>query len=98
MYFCNILCFVVLQTLCSVMKNIFLTQVFPLYSYIFAMIVQLSSILIKYIIGFCISTPKTKAGIRSIPMPQPLIDALYPYQEKGYLFGGETPYTLKNFL
>ena len=44
-----------------------------------------------------ISTPKTKAGIRSIPMPKPLIDALCPYQEKGYLFGGETPYTLKKF-
>ena len=44
-----------------------------------------------------ISTPKTKAGIRSIPMPKPLIDALCPYQEKGYLFGGETPYTLKQF-
>ncbi len=44
-----------------------------------------------------ISTPKTKAGIRTIPMPQPLIDALCPYQEKGYLFGGETPYTLKQF-
>ena len=44
-----------------------------------------------------ISTPKTKAGIRTIPMPKPLIDALCPYQEKGYLFGGESPYTLKQF-
>lgn len=35
--------------------------------------------------------------IRTIPMPKPLVDALYPYQEKGYLFGGETPYILKKF-
>ena len=30
-------------------------------------------------------------------MPKPLIDALCPYQEKGYLFGEDTPYTLKKF-
>ena len=44
-----------------------------------------------------VSTPKTKAGIRSIPMPKPLVDALCPFQEKGYLFGEKNPYTLKQF-
>lgn len=36
-----------------------------------------------------ITTPKTKAGIRSLPMIEPLLQALTPTEETGFVIGGE---------
>ena len=44
-----------------------------------------------------ITTPKTKAGIRSIPVIKPLEDALKPLQMAGYIIGRENPLTLSAF-
>ncbi len=40
-----------------------------------------------------ISSPKTKAGIRSIPMIEPLQKMLVPFEESGFIIGGENPLT-----
>lgn len=40
-----------------------------------------------------ITLPKTKAGIRSIPMIEPLQKALMPFEESGFIIGGENPLT-----
>ena len=42
----------------------------------------------------CITTPKTKAGIRTIPMIEPLKQALSPFEESGFIIGGEQPITM----
>jgi len=44
-----------------------------------------------------ITTPKTKAGIRSIPLSEPLAKTLYPFEKEGFVIGGEKPYTLSKF-
>lgn len=44
-----------------------------------------------------ITTPKTKAGIRTIPMVKPLEAALSPFQETGYIVGGSEPFTLSAY-
>ena len=44
-----------------------------------------------------ITTPKTKAGIRSIPIIEPLLQALTPFEESGYVIGGEMPLTLSAY-
>lgn len=44
-----------------------------------------------------ISPPKTKASIRSIPLSEPLIFALHPFLEKGFVVGGEKPLTLSAY-
>ena len=44
-----------------------------------------------------ITTPKTKAGIRAIPMIEPLLQALLPFEETGYVIGGEKPLTLSAY-
>ena len=44
-----------------------------------------------------ITTPKTEAGIRTIPMIEPLLQALTPFEEKGYIIGGESPLTLSAY-
>ena len=40
-----------------------------------------------------ITTPKTKAGIRSIPLIEPLQKVLTPFEESGFVIGGENPLT-----
>ena len=45
----------------------------------------------------CITTPKTKAGIRTIPMIEPLKQALSPFEESGFIIGGEKPITLSTY-
>lgn len=42
----------------------------------------------------CITTPKTKAGIRTIPMIEPLKQALSPFNESGFIIGGDEPITM----
>ena len=42
----------------------------------------------------CITTPKTKAGVRTIPMIEPLKQALSPFEETGFIIGGENPITM----
>ena len=44
-----------------------------------------------------ITTPKTKAGIRSIPMIKPLEIALSPFKKSGFIVGGESPFTLSAY-
>ncbi len=44
-----------------------------------------------------ITTPKTKAGIRTIPMIEALLQALTPFEETGYVIGGEKPLTLSAY-
>ena len=45
-----------------------------------------------------ITTPKTKAGIRAIPMIDALHDALKPFGKSGYIVGsGETPLSLSAY-
>ena len=44
-----------------------------------------------------ITTPKTKAGIRAIPMIEPLLQALTPTEETGFVIGGEKPLTLSAY-
>ncbi len=41
-----------------------------------------------------ITTPKTKAGIRTIPLIEPLRQALSPFEESGFIIGGEEPITM----
>ncbi len=45
----------------------------------------------------CISTPKTKAGIRSIPLTEPLKHMLQPFEKSGFIVGGESPYSLSSY-
>ena len=45
----------------------------------------------------CISTPKTKAGIRSIPLTEPLKQLLRPFETSGFVIGGEKPYSLSSY-
>ena len=40
-----------------------------------------------------VTTPKTKAGIRSIPLIEPLQKALSPFEKTGFIIGGENPLT-----
>lgn len=42
----------------------------------------------------CVTTPKTKAGFRTIPMIEPLKLALAPFEESGFIIGGEQPITM----
>ena len=44
-----------------------------------------------------ITTPKTKAGIRAIPLIEPLLQALIPTEETGFVIGGENPLTLSAY-
>lgn len=44
-----------------------------------------------------ITTPKTKAGIRSIPLIRPLEEILSPFGKAGYVIGGNKPYTLSAY-
>ncbi len=44
-----------------------------------------------------ITTPKTKAGIRDIPVVDPLSAILTPAEECGFIVGGESPLTLSSF-
>lgn len=44
-----------------------------------------------------ISSPKTKAGIRSIPMIEALSQALTPFEESGFIIGGDAPLTLSAY-
>lgn len=41
-----------------------------------------------------ITTPKTKAGIRTIPLIEPLRQALLPFEESGFIIGGDEPITM----
>ncbi len=41
-----------------------------------------------------ITTPKTKAGVRTIPLIEPLRQALSPFEESGFIVGGEEPITM----
>ena len=45
----------------------------------------------------CITTPKTKAGTRSIPLTEPLKQMLQPFEKSGYIIGGENPYSLTSY-
>ena len=42
----------------------------------------------------CVTTPKTKAGFRTIPMIEALKQALAPFEESGFIIGGEAPITM----
>ena len=44
-----------------------------------------------------ITTPKTKAGIRTIPIIEPLQQVLKPSLKSGYIVGGESPLTLSAY-
>lgn len=44
-----------------------------------------------------IGTPKTKKGTRDIPIDAQLINALAPFQDDGYIIGGEKPITLTQY-
>lgn len=44
-----------------------------------------------------ITTPKTKAGIRTIPIIKPLQQVLTPSLKSGYIVGGESPLTLSAY-
>ena len=44
-----------------------------------------------------ITTPKTKAGMRTIPLTEPLKDILLPTKPKGFIIGGDNPLTLSAF-
>lgn len=44
-----------------------------------------------------ISSPKTKAGIRSIPLIEPLVEMLAPFEQSGFVIGGEKPLTLSAY-
>ena len=44
-----------------------------------------------------ITTPKTNAGIRSIPLIQPLQKILIPFEDSGFIIGGENPLTASAF-
>ena len=41
-----------------------------------------------------ITTPKTNAGIRTIPLIEPLRQALFPFEKSGFIIGGEEPITM----
>lgn len=45
-----------------------------------------------------ISTPKTKNGIRKIPIDPQLIQLLQPMETSGYVIGGDAPYTKTVFV
>lgn len=44
-----------------------------------------------------VTTPKTKAGRRDIPIDENLLDLLTPAEEHGYIIGGENPITLSGY-
>ena len=44
-----------------------------------------------------ITTPKTKAGTRYIPIIPALLDFLSPMKKTGYIFGGDTPFRSSDF-
>lgn len=44
-----------------------------------------------------VTTPKTKAGKREIPIDDNLMHLLKPMQEQGYIIGGDQPITLTSF-
>lgn len=44
-----------------------------------------------------VTTPKTKAGFRAIPIVEPLMNALMPFEKEGYIIGGEKPLTLSSY-
>lgn len=44
-----------------------------------------------------ITTPKTKAGYRTIPIDENLLPMLEEIDHDGFVFGGDTPYTLRVF-
>ena len=44
-----------------------------------------------------ITTPKTKAGIRSIPIIEPLAAILQPAEKEGYIIGGNEPLSLSAY-
>ena len=44
-----------------------------------------------------ITTPKTKAGIRSIPIVEPLSKILTPAEKTGYIVGGDRPLSLSAY-
>ena len=44
-----------------------------------------------------ITTPKTEAGIRNIPIVEPLSAVLTPAEEKGFIIGGEQPLSLSAY-
>ena len=44
-----------------------------------------------------ITTPKTTAGIRTIPIIPPLMEALLPFSKEGFIIGEETPLTQSRF-
>ena len=44
-----------------------------------------------------VTTPKTEAGIRDIPIDETLISILKPWKSEGYILGGDKPLTLSAF-
>ncbi len=44
-----------------------------------------------------ITTPKTEAGVRNIPIVEPLAKILSPAEENGYIIGGDSPLTLSSY-
>ena len=44
-----------------------------------------------------IGTPKTKSGKRDIPLDPFVLEALSPVQKQGFIFGGDSPYTMTMF-
>lgn len=44
-----------------------------------------------------ITTPKTKAGVRSIPLTEPLKNQLMPFGRDGFIIGGKKPLTLSAY-
>lgn len=44
-----------------------------------------------------VTTPKTKAGRRSIPIDDNLMELLQPMEEEGYILSGKEPMTLSSF-
>ena len=44
-----------------------------------------------------VTTPKTKAGRRDIPIDENLLNLLSPVEEQGYIIGGENPITLSSY-
>ena len=44
-----------------------------------------------------ITSPKTQAGIRTIPIIAPLSEALSPFENNGFIIGGENPITLSAY-
>lgn len=44
-----------------------------------------------------VTTPKTKAGRRDIPIDKNLLDLLTPAEDRGYIIGGDDPITLSGY-